>query len=89
MRWPRRPWRRRRNLPFGGLGLTSPFIEGPHVQALQVRLNERGFAVEASGVYDEATAEAVRIAKQSLGVAYAERDGADRAAPELLGKLGL
>ena len=75
-------------IPYGGLGLSSPLTEGPAVLALQVRLAERGFPVEPSGVYDEATAGAVREAKERYRLAD-PAGTADRATSELLGRLGL
>lgn len=80
--WPDEP------IPDGGIGLTSPFVEGPRVRALQKKLRERGYAVETDGVYDEETAAAVADLKRRLRIAVPEGHD-DRASSELLGKLGL
>jgi peptidoglycan hydrolase-like protein with peptidoglycan-binding domain len=72
-------------LPDGGLGLTSPLSKGALIRKLQDRLRVAGYLTGAvrTGEYDEATAEAVRRAKDDLGIEYDE-DTADRAPPELL-----
>ena len=75
-------------IPDGGLGLSSPFVEGPRVKVLQDRLVELGYAVGAPGVYDVETAAAVRELRADHGLPT-DRDHAHRASPELLERIGL
>ena len=75
-------------IPYGGMGLSSPFLVAPRVRKLQERLRERGHEVELTGAYHEQTAAAVTEAKRKLRLAI-PADTEDRATPELLGGLRL
>jgi peptidoglycan hydrolase-like protein with peptidoglycan-binding domain len=76
------------DLPYGGMGLSSPLLEHPLVARLQRALGNYGGLppLAVDGVYGPLTAAAVSMLKSRLGVPPSDPD---RATPEFMSYLML